>query len=124
MKKAITVFEDTTMAYNRWVQGIASGEHSAEQLPLTKAIEGDFKRLHPNHSKTRRPLHPILDKSPEALGSAIIHLSNLKQMTKTALNSNLVHRGTNKQTLNRILYRLNRMSLLVQLTVKDFNRIS
>ncbi len=109
MKKSGVVFEDTTMAYNRWVQGIASRELGATQTPVRDLLDKKKSQM-PGETNAPKTPHPILDNTPEIVGNAILALSCIQQKLKQALSSNLAQDPIKKQ---RLLYALknNRASL-------------
>lgn len=89
MKKSV-LFEDTTMAYNRWVQGVATRQLDAMPTSLNKLLGLDGRdNQYPNKAKANKTLHPILDNTPEIIGNALVSLLNLRSKLNVALQSNL-----------------------------------
>lgn len=123
MKRVPVVFEDTTMAYNRWVQGIASREISASSIPLSKVLNDTQREQDPNFKQNNKSIHPILDKTPEIVGQVIMSLSNLKQKVKLALQSDLAHNLKKKESLKKTLRLINRELRIVQIIVKEFENL-
>lgn len=97
MKKTV-VFEDATMAYNRWVQGIASREMSSTQVPLRDLVDKRSNQL-PGETNALVWNHPILDGAPGIVGSAIMSISALRQKLSQARGSNLASDPVKKQHL-------------------------
>ena len=98
MKKTGVVFEDTTMAYNRWVQGIASRELNATQTPIKDLFDRKRSQL-PGATNAPPASHPIRDNTPEIVGNAVLSLSCIQQKLKQALSSNLARDPVKKQRL-------------------------
>ena len=119
MRKTTAIFEDTTMAYNRWVQGVASRE-----LNATKVGMGDIIGKTSRPDKPKKPLHPLLDKAPETLGGIVLNLNNLRQKIKLALDSNLARKERNKVILERLLVKVNRNLRFINSLIRDFESLS
>jgi hypothetical protein len=107
------------MAYNRWVQGIASREHSATQVGVAQLMGKQSQS-----DKPPRPLHPTLDKTPEILGNAILNLTNLRQKVNLALTSNLAQDPKKKNTLMKIQKKISRNLRFLNSFIADFNSLS
>lgn len=119
MRKDLPIFEDATMAFNRWTQGIAARELNATKVGLSDIIG---KTSRPD--KPKKPLHPILDKTPETVGGLILNLTNLKMKIKQALNSNLTQKETNKIILKRLLKKVERNLRFINSITRDFESLS
>lgn len=123
MKKRTAVFEDTTMAYNRWVQGIASRDLNAVPTSLGKllGLSGENDQ-YPNSAKSPRSLHPLLDGIPTIAGEAFLSLANMKQKIDGALMSNLADTPKTKEELmairRQILRTVNNLKLSIKLLEK------
>jgi hypothetical protein len=124
MKKASALFEDTTMAYNRWTQGIASREIKANKTSLGDLLNPQKDK--PMGAPTTKdvPLHPCLAKSPEIVGSMLMDLSNLQAKLKTALASNMAQDPKKKSDLNQLLAISNHNEKMVKRMVHIFNRLT
>ena len=107
MKKSEALFEDTTMAYNRWTQGIASREQSASKVGLKDIL--DDKKAQSLDTKTTKniPLHPTLTQTPALVGGILANLSNLEMKLKAALASNMVE-DEEKEAILKTLFLLTR----------------
>jgi hypothetical protein len=119
VRRATAIFEDTTMAYNRWVQGIASREHATTQVGVAQLMG---RQNSPD--KPPKPLHPTLDKTPEILGNAILNLTNLRQKVNLALVSNLAQDSKKKNTLLKIQKKISRNLRFLNSFIDDFNSLS
>jgi len=119
VRKATVIFEDATMAYNRWVQGIASREHSATPVNIAQLVG---KQASPD--KPARPLHPTLDKSPEILGNTILNLTNLRQKISCALDSNLATKPENKKVLLKLQKKIAKNLRFLDTFARDFDALS
>jgi len=123
VKKRTAVFEDTTMAYNRWVQGIASRDLNAVPTSLGKllGLSGENDQ-YPNSAKAPRGLHPVLDGIPTIAGEAFLSLANMKQKIDTALMSNLADTPKTKEELmairRQILRTVNNLKLSIKMLEK------
>ena len=119
MIKTKAIFEDTTMAYNRWTQGIASRELSTSKVGLS-----DLIKKQPKVDKAPKPLHPILAKTPETVGTIIVCLQNLKQKVDLALDSNLARNSKHKETLMFLKRKINRNLRFINSIIRDFESLS
>ena len=119
MRRKTAIFEDTTMAYNRWVQGIASREHASTQVGIAQLMG---RQTRPD--KPPRPLHPTLDKTPEILGNTILNLTNLRQKVNLALSSNLAQDPKKKNILLNIQKKIARNLRFLNSFVEDFANLS
>jgi len=124
VKKRTAVFEDTTMAYNRWVQGIAARDQNAVPTSLAKLLGlSDDNNQYPNNAKTLRGLHPLLDGIPTIAGEAFLSLANMKQKVDAALASNLGQSKENKEVLLAIRRQILRTVKSLKLTIKLLERL-
>lgn len=110
------------MAYNRWVQGIASREISSTPAPMRDLFDKK-KAQSMGDAKTPKMIHPTLDKTPEIVGNALLALSNLKQKTNEALQSNLSQDPKKKQVLINILNLTKQNLNMLSRTIKELEKI-
>ena len=112
------------MAYNRWVQGIASRQMDAAPTSLNKLLGLDSSNnQYPNNSKTSSSLHPLLDNAPEIVGNALISLLNLRSKLNIALQSNLRDSKKDKIKLLRTKKQIQKTLEELKLTIKTFEQM-
>jgi len=119
VNRTTALFEDTTMAYNRWVQGIASRELASTRVNVPQVLNKQ-----PIVDKAPKTMHPVLDKTPEIVGSLILNLTNLSQKVDLALNSNLVKSERKKETLIRLQKKIKKNLRYVSTFITDFESLS
>lgn len=123
MRKSI-LFEDATMAYNRWVQGIASRQMDVAPTSLSKLIGLDGRNdQYPNNVKAGNSLHPLLDNTPMIVGDALISLLNLKTKLNTALQSNLKKTKNDKLRLIKAKKQVQKTIDELKITIKTFEQL-
>ena len=124
MKKTAALFEDTTMAYNRWVQGIASRELTASRVGLSDIL--DDKKAKPLGSKVVKdiPLHPTLSKTPELVGTMLISLSNMEAKIRMALASNMAEDPEKTAILRQLLLIAKHNKRMTRRMINCFEKLS
>ena len=112
------------MAYNRWVQGIASRELGTTPVSLNKLLGLDGgQSQYPNNAKALKTLHPILDNTPEILGNALISLLELRTKLNVALQSNLSDSEQDKLKLLRTKKQVNKTLAELKRTIETFETL-
>ena len=112
------------MAYNRWVQGIASREQSATKVTLGDVLDG--KKATPLDNKPSlkdKPLHPVLTQTPMLVGSIMTDLSNMEAKIKSALMSNMGHNPRKKRILLELLALTNHGDRTIRRMISRFERL-
>ncbi len=96
MKKKL-IFEDATMYYNKWVQGIAGKEFGTQQLKFKDIINAnkDHESQSPNDAKAGNIMPYPLPSTVSVFGDLIIHTSNALTMFKSSLKNPAIKK--NKQ---------------------------
>jgi len=122
VKKFAVVFEDTTLASDRWAQSLGSTTSS------TRVTVGDILGLKsqnqdPNNVNLSKPIHPILSGAPEALGSAIVNMYNIRQKVKSAMGSNLANDPNKKEILKNMLHIVNSEIRQMKAIAKEFEKL-
>lgn len=112
------------MAYNRWVQGIASRQMDVAPTSLSKLIGLDGRNdQYPNNVKAGNSLHPLLDNTPMIVGDALISLLNLKTKLNTALQSNLKKTKNDKLRLIKAKKQVQKTIDELKITIKTFEQL-
>ena len=101
MKKKL-LFEDATMYYNKWVQGIAGREFGTQRLKFKDIVNAnkDHESQSPNVTKVGNALPYPLPNAVSIFGDLIINTSNALTMFKTALKNPAIKQ--NKQAEEEI----------------------
>jgi hypothetical protein len=125
VKKTTALFEDTEMAYNRWVQGIASREQSSSKTSLASIFNANkAKPLDNEHPPENKPLHPVLEKTPEIVGCILLDLANLDSKIKVALNSNMARDPKKKEILNKLAHITQHNKRMTKRLIKYFKMLT
>ncbi len=106
MKKKL-LFEDATMYYNKWVQGIAGKEFGTQRLNFKDIVNAnkDHESQSPNTVKAGNSMPYPLPNTVSIFGDLIIHTSNALTMFKSSLKNPVVK--NNKQTEKEIVEIIN-----------------
>jgi len=77
MKRPV-LFEDTTMYYNKWVQGIASRDQSGQRTSLKDLLKVNDQHLeqNPNNAKADTAMPYPLANAVSILGELVVTTSN------------------------------------------------
>jgi len=96
------LFEDTTMYYNKWVQGIAGKEFGTQRIKFKDIVNAnkDHESQSPNVTKAGNTMPYPMPNAVSVFGDLIIHTSNALTMFRTALKSPVVKQ--NKQAEDEI----------------------
>ena len=91
------LFEDATMYYNKWVQGIAGKEFGTQQLKFKDIINAnkDHESQSPNVTKAGNSMPFPLPNTVSIFGDLIINTSNALTLFKNALKNPAIKK--NKQ---------------------------
>ena len=83
------LFEDATMYYNKWVQGIAGKEFGTQQLKFKDIVDAnkDHESQSPNTTKAGNVMPYPLPNTVSIFGDLIIGTSNALTMFKNALKN-------------------------------------
>lgn len=81
MKKQV-LFEDTTMYYNKWVQGVASRDLASQKMGLKDLLKMDDQHLdqNPNGAKADNVLPYPMPNAVSILGDLVVNTSNALEM--------------------------------------------
>lgn len=116
MKKYKTLFEDTTMRYNKWVQGVAQRDMSTTPMRLSDVKKPGTKE--PNTTP------PILDGTSQILGCIVLNVGNLQQKLMVALESTLAEKKETKKILEDNKYRVRWIQREINKIIKDIKKIA
>ena len=79
------IFEDATMAYNRWTQGIASREFAAGKVTLFDLFD-KYNKQFPNDAKDHTYIPPTLTTSVDLIGNILNSNSNFRDKIRQTHN--------------------------------------
>ena len=91
MVKKKVLFEDTVMAYNKWVSGIAAREFNSQRMKFKDLVSRDFDTdQSPNNVKVGKALPYQLVNAANILGDLFTSTSNAINAFESALNNPVV----------------------------------
>lgn len=103
------LFEDATMYYNKWVQGIAKGEFGTQRLKFKDIVNTnkDHESQSPNTTKAD-PISPYpLPNTVSIFGDLIINTSNALTLFKNALKNPAIKKNKQmEEEINEIVIAL------------------
>jgi|TARA_R110000868_G_scaffold243770_1_gene499772 hypothetical protein len=124
VKKTTALFEDTTMAYNRWVQGIASRQLGATKMTVSDVLDSKKPKSFDGATTKDIPIHPSLAKTPELVGSILVNLSNIESKLKDALASNMSQDPQKKLILKQLIALARHNDRMTRRMVGYFEKLS
>lgn len=105
MKKKL-LFEDATMYYNKWVQGIAGREFGTQRLRFKDIVNAnqDHESQSPNTAKADNVIPYPLPNTVSIFGDLIIHTSNALTMFKSSLKNPAIKKNKQmEEEINEII---------------------
>jgi hypothetical protein len=102
------VFEDMTMQFNKWTQGISSREMSAQRLSLRDLFDKTMSTSqYPNDTKVPKTLPFPISNVLNELSSLYVNAANSKRLFEQAMQYPLINkREKAKTSVNTIISKL------------------
>lgn len=117
------VFEDATMSYNRWVQGIASREQNSGKVTLFDLFDKQTRQF-PGSQKEEVYIPPTLSNISTLLGNIVVNNANLQdKMRQTWSMPFCKEHKSHREIVKSAYEKMKQIDQIIQQITKDFDTL-